>query len=332
VERHEQELHRPRWYGLAPVGLRAAVLAAVLVALAVPASASAYGWPLRPFDRQHAIRGGFDDPREMPRLDGIGWARRFHFGVDISASAGTPVYAVASGTVYNYADAVAIRQRGGHELSYWHVVPARREHSFVPTGTLIGWVRAGWDHVHLAESQNGVYLNPLRPGALTPYADSTVPVVSSIELRRRGGTRAIDPSAVWGTVDVVTVAYDPPPMVPPAPWQAAVFVPALIRWRLIGPDETAILPWQTAVDLRLRCPSPSLFPTVFAPDTRQNRADIGGHYAFWLDRGLDTSAFVPGDYRIDVEAVDIRGNTGTGSFAFSVVAPESRKTQSRKTT
>ena len=187
-------------------------------------------------------------------------------------------------------------------------------------------------HVHLAESQNGVYLNPLRPGALTPYADTTVPVVSTVELRRRGSTVAIDPSAVWGAVDVVAVAYDPPPILPPAPWQTAVFVPALIRWRLIGPDETAILPWQTAVDLRLRCPGPSLFSTVFAPDTRQNRPGIGGHYAFWLDRGLDTSALVPGDYRIDVEASDIRGNTGTGTFAFSVVAPENRRTQSRKTT
>jgi hypothetical protein len=311
--------------------LPVAVLAAGLLALAAPAAVRAYGWPLRPFDHQHAIRGGFDDPREMPKLSGFGWARQFHFGVDISASAGTPVFAVASGTVYNYAEAVAIRQRGGHEFSYWHVVPARREHSFVGTGTLIGWVRAGWDHVHLAESEHGVYLNPLRAGALTPYSDRTVPVVSSIELRRRDSTKAIDPSEVTGTVDVVAVADDPPPIVPPAPWQTAVFVPALIRWRLIGPDEEPIVPWETAVDFRLRCLRPSLFTTVYAPDTRQNRGGIAGHYAFWLDRGLDMSGFAPGDYRIDVRATDIRGNTGTGSFAFIVVS-QLQTTQSRKTT
>jgi Peptidase family M23 len=306
--------------------LRVAVLAAGLVALAVPAAASAYGWPLRPFDRQHAIRGGFDDPREQPKLSGFGWTRQFHFGVDISATAGTPVFAVAPGTVYNYADAVAVRQRGGHELSYWHVAPAAREHSYIATGQLVGWVRAGWDHVHLAESEHGTYLNPLRPGALTPYADTTVPVVSSIELRRRGSTKAIDPSDVTGTVDVVAVADDPPPIVPHAPWQTAAFVPALIRWRLTGPDG-AILPWQTAVDFRLRCLRPSLFPTVYAPDTRQNRMGVTGYYAFWLDRDLDASAFEPGDYRIDVQATDIRGNTGTGTFAFTILpALQSRKT------
>src|SRR6266487_2891994 len=27
------------------------------------ASASGYGWPVKPFDRQHPIRGGFGDPR-----------------------------------------------------------------------------------------------------------------------------------------------------------------------------------------------------------------------------------------------------------------------------
>ena len=38
-----------------------------------------YGWPLRPFNRQHAIRGAFGDPRFGARQ------RNFHFGIDIPA-------------------------------------------------------------------------------------------------------------------------------------------------------------------------------------------------------------------------------------------------------
>ena len=47
-----------------------------------------YGWPLRPFNQQHAIRGAFGDPRFGAQQ------RNFHFGIDIPARGGTPVYAV----------------------------------------------------------------------------------------------------------------------------------------------------------------------------------------------------------------------------------------------
>src|SRR5262245_35560893 len=77
-----------------------------LVALAVPAEAGAYGWPVKPFDRQHPVRGVFGDPR-------IGeTSHSFHFGVDVSAPDGTPVYATATGTVvrdHDYPETVCIR-------------------------------------------------------------------------------------------------------------------------------------------------------------------------------------------------------------------------------
>jgi hypothetical protein len=304
--------------------LRAAVLAASLAALAVPAAAPAYGWPVKPFDGQHAIRGGFDDPRERPKVSGDGWSHAFHFGVDIVASGGTPVYAVAPGTVFDYPEAVAVRRASGHEFSYWHVVPAQPEHSYVTTGQLLGWVKAGWRHVHFAEWDGSTYVNPLRPGALTPYSDTTVPVVSSVELRGRappGETAApVDLAAVTGVVDVVAVAYDPPPLVAPPPWEGAVVAPAVIRWRLLGPGGVVVLVWRTAVDFSVRWLSPSLFSTVYAPDTRQNRPGVTGHYAFWLMRRLDTSGLPPGDYRIEVQASDVRGNTGAGSLDFAVWA------------
>src|ERR1043165_2570356 len=54
-----------------------------------------YGWPVKPFDRQHPVRANLDDPR-----NGHGDAKSFHFGVDISAPNGSPVYAVAPGKVF----------------------------------------------------------------------------------------------------------------------------------------------------------------------------------------------------------------------------------------
>ena len=44
--------------------MRAVVLVFTLAAaLLVPAGAGAYGWPLKPFDKPHPIRGSFGDPR-----------------------------------------------------------------------------------------------------------------------------------------------------------------------------------------------------------------------------------------------------------------------------
>ena len=42
--------------------LRVALVVAI-VGLALPGAARAYGWPVKPFDQMHAVRGTFNDPR-----------------------------------------------------------------------------------------------------------------------------------------------------------------------------------------------------------------------------------------------------------------------------
>jgi murein DD-endopeptidase MepM/ murein hydrolase activator NlpD len=132
-----------------------------------------YGWPVEPFERRHAVRGFFCDPR----IDQ--GQQSFHFGIDVAAPDGTPVHAVAAGTVYvDAAHNVAVLGPE-EEHAYWHIVPAVRAGQSVRKHALLGHVADGWGHVHLAERRGGHYWNPLRRGALTPFADTARPSSSA---------------------------------------------------------------------------------------------------------------------------------------------------------
>jgi len=50
------------------------------------------------------------------------------------------------------------------------------------------------------------------------------------------------------------------------------------------------------------------FRNIYAPGTRQNHPNKPGLFRIWLARGCDTRPFPDGDYRLDVEVADIRGN------------------------
>ncbi len=103
-----------------------------------------------------------------------------------------------------YSDAIAVRQPGGHEFSYWHVRATVPEHSFVKKGAKIGVVRFGFGHVHFAEFDGHTYVNPLRRGGLAPFrrpdgagrrADRRRPVERDDEGDRPGLRPAADRAA-----------------------------------------------------------------------------------------------------------------------------------------
>jgi hypothetical protein len=132
-----------------------------------------YSWPLQPFDRAHPVRAFFNDPRIS------GATKAFHFGVDISAPNGTPVYSVAAGQVH-LGDARAVSVAAGDvNFGYWHVVPVVGHREVVARHQLLGHIEAPWLHVHFAERRGGVYRNPLRRAGLTPWTDTTRPSISS---------------------------------------------------------------------------------------------------------------------------------------------------------
>jgi murein DD-endopeptidase MepM/ murein hydrolase activator NlpD len=300
-----------------PVVVRVVALcAAGIAALLAPAFARAYGWPIKPFDQQHAIRGAFDDPRQGRGVGGL-IENSFHFGVDISAADGTPVYAVAPGTVFLYPDSVTVHQPDGHKFAYWHIVGVVSEHGYVKAGDLIGYVRLGWGHVHLAEWNGKTYLNPLRPGGLEPFTDDTTPVVGDIDIKQQDGR-----------LDATVEAYDLPPIQPPPPWQDARWTPAFVRWRLLR-DGQEVLLWRIAADFRMNWIKGSNFDSIYAPGTTQNRPLDPGRYIFWLAHGLDVHSLPDGTYELQVRASDTRDNTASRSVTLTITNVQRRKTTYR---
>jgi murein DD-endopeptidase MepM/ murein hydrolase activator NlpD len=116
------------------------------------------------------VTSGFSRNRFHPVLR----TSRPHLGVDYGAPAGTPVNAVASGTVVSAEWAgeagrmVRIRHAGGLETAYLHLSafgPGIRRGSRVEQGDMIGRVgqsgTATGPHLDFRVIKNGVYLNPV---------------------------------------------------------------------------------------------------------------------------------------------------------------------------
>jgi hypothetical protein len=259
-----------------------------------------------PFDRQHPVRGFFGDPRI-----GADGGRSFHTGIDVSAPDGTPVYAVAPGRVSIGGPETVVVVTPSRNFGYWHIAPTVANGAHVPLHGLLGHVGAGWGHVHLAEhttspAPQGTYWNPLRPGAITPFADYGPPNVS----------RIIGPGSVlFGLVELAAEALDHPPIAPPPPWRTTPVTPALVRWRLLQ-GSRAIAPWRVVADFRVSFrphvvdDSDIRFGRVYAPGTRQNHPNDPGLFRYWLNRRLDTRRYPDGRYQVEVEAADVRDNRG----------------------
>ncbi|MEO8290903.1 MAG: M23 family metallopeptidase [Gaiellaceae bacterium] len=288
-----------------------AIVAAI--ALHTESAAAEYGWPVKPFHEQHAIRGNFCDPRIAK------WVETFHFGVDVYAPNGTAVYATQSGVATimpRHGKTVVVTAPSGRVFQYWHIAPTIRSGQWVTAyRTVVGHIEYPWAHVHFTEVLGGQIVNPLRPGALTPYADSVPPVFVSMRLERSG--EPVSPNPLRGSVDIVANIFDAPPIKPATPWREAVVAPALIQWRVRNKDGV-VRRWASAVDFRRVRPSNSLFRWVYAARTIQNRALRSGRYRFYVAHRWDTTRLHDGDYVVQVIAVDHRANANVFSYPVTI--------------
>jgi hypothetical protein len=263
----------------------------------------AYRWPVKPLGRQHPVRGFFGDPR----IANHGESRQFHFGIDISAPNGTPVYATLTGRAYIHPlhDTTILVVADSTEFSYWHVVPVIRSgQRVVAYRTVIGHIEAPYEHVHFSERQGGRYLNPLRRGALGPYSDATTPFVRSAVL---------DPDR-----SLAGEAYDETPIAVPRPWHDLPVMPAVVRWRLVGKHGKVVIGWRTAVDFRLTIPEASEFDRIWAHGVSQNHVRAPGRYRLTLAGASELHSLHAGSYMVEIAVSDTRANGSRARVPFEL--------------
>lgn len=333
------QLGRPLAVVALSLGLIFFVLAVGTTALAGSSNegcTGSYGWPVKPFDRAHPIRGSFGDPRTVfagpPTLDTLltGDGKfSFHQGVDISAPDGEPVYAVASGTVVRVTrEVVGVTCHNGRAFDYWHVNAKVRVGQKVEAGeSVIGFVQRPSKHVHLTQVEDGRVVNPAAPGRLTPYADTTAPQILSIGLRRNDLAPNELPQFVRGSVQLLVEAIDEPALRVPGNWSDLPVTPARLTWRIEKWPGRVVVPERVAHDVRNSLPSNGRFWDTYARGTAQNFAVFGSHYSYlqsgrYLFRlsphSFDTRKLRDGVHTLVVTAVDLDGNRDVETLRFTV--------------
>jgi hypothetical protein len=296
----------------------------------------AYGWPVKPFDEPHPVRGNFGDPRTVfgaarsqHTIDSGDGMFQFHHGVDISAPDGTAVYAVADGRITRTrGDRVTVECDNGRAIQYWHIYATVRVGQYAVAGrTILGLILPKREHVHLTQLRNGRPVNPLAPGRLTPYRDTTRPSVQSVSLRRSDLGAAIRPNRVSGRVSAYVEAADMPALPVPGRWHGFPVTPALVSWRVETPRGHVILAARVAWDVRQTIPATDSFWLAYSRGSHQNwpvfsdgkARGMTGRYVFRVTgTPLDTRTMSDGTYVLVVTAADTAGNRDIGRLSFHV--------------
>ena len=311
---------------------------AILACLLANASASAYSWPFKPFNKQHPIRGFFGDPRTVYEngvlaggFDGPG-VFSFHQGIDISAPNGTPIYPVMSG-IAHYLGASVLNVDVGPvngvdvTFQYFHITPVVGEGDHVVAKeTILGYVQPPYGHVHLTEIDGSDAVNPLQNGHLAPYTDHTRPTIRELILSNSAGAIQT-PLGLCGRVQIAVDAFDRQPLAVPGSFNGLPVTPVLVEWSVRHLSGKIAIPLHVAADFRTTLPLKSRFFDIYAKGTYENAPRFGtqqytsmpGRYLFLLAPNFDTTSLPNGAYSLSVRVSDIRNNTATQIDRFSVL-------------
>jgi murein DD-endopeptidase MepM/ murein hydrolase activator NlpD len=298
---------------------------------------SSYGWPVKPFDRQHPVRGSFGDPRSIfagnPTRAALLTSRcacSFHPGIDISAPDGTAVYPVRSGVVRIVTSQwVQVDSAGGVSFQYWHIAARVRAGDEVKAqDTVLGHILRASGHVHLTEFEDGKPVNPLGPGHIGPYADQTTPSVTAITFRARDTGSDLLPEYLRGRVEMIAAASDTHAIAVPGKWAGLPVTPAKLTYRVRSfPAKQVVVPETTSMDVSRTLPSTSDMWHTYARGTHMNMVQMSTH-RYWYNPGVylfkltptafDTRSLKDGVYELVVTAWDTAGNHSSTTQIFQV--------------
>jgi murein DD-endopeptidase MepM/ murein hydrolase activator NlpD len=310
---------------------------AIQLAATTQSQPFSYGWPVKPFDRQHPVRGSFADPRSVfrgaPTMHGLmtsACACSFHQGIDISVPDGTAVYPVRSGTTRLVTSHwVEIDSDGGSAFQYWHITPLVRVGDRVTAQqTILGRTMKGMQHVHLTQLQDNRAVNPLAPGNIGPYLDTTVPRVKRITFLPSDTEAELLPEYLHGRIEIIADAFDTPAMPVPGIWANLPVTPARLTYRIeTVATGRVVLPATTPIDVSRRLPETPDMWHSYARGTHMNMVKMGAH-RYWYEPGVylfkltpsgfDTHRLKDGAYALIVTVSDAAGNRSSTRQIISI--------------
>ena len=170
----------------------------------------------------------------------------------------------------------------GRTFQYWHINPLVAVGAHVDAQmTVLGHILRGQGHVHLTEIDGSVTVDPLQPGHLTPYADTTTPTVSSIRFRAGVTGKDLMPELLRGRLELLASVSDMPTLHVQGAWHDLPVMPALVTWEIQrAATGKVVVPQHTAYDVRDHLPAPTAFWQVYARGTHQNMSVFGEHYSY----------------------------------------------------
>lgn len=268
--------------------------------------------------------------------------RIIHDGIDIVVKKGTPVYALENGKAKLGGNGKYARWVRVANFRYDHITPLVRNGQKVTAfKTVIGRIATPDHHLHLTRYHKGKAVNPLSHGTFVGYKDTARPELGDFGVYTPEGAR-LNPGEVRGRVAFTINARD---------FQSSTPLRQMYSKRLINTGQwnalsaegrnrfagTGIYTLSYTVETNNGEPvygpqlvyQPDVRPPAFAGDrlyqVASNRNDFVNYFWYRLtvrspdgDGFINTDNYAPGDYRVRVDAADVKGNRTTGYFPFTI--------------
>jgi len=282
---------------------RLSLLTLCLLSMAQIPIAGAYLWPLAPMDVQHNISATFCECRSD--------RDHFHDGVDMPLGYGGAVLSVVNGTVLGLDPAGANAWIRVGRYAYVHVNPKYDLHvgDFVQQGDVLGTTNEQ-GHIHFKDgggASGTTIINALRPDGLSPFQDSYLPTVQSIQFYQNGTTRIFPTAKISGLVDIVSRSYDRTDM---STWGGNNGVYS-IGWQVFADDETTSVEGPYFPYTFDEKPSNSYIENVYFSGSNTSTYYYIVTNQISYDSWWDTRWVEPGHYLVAVYCCDTRDNWDT---------------------